>query len=94
MTTTLHNGPTRPIDDNTPGTVRHPLRWMVRREYRAPSRFGEPMTDGISWAVTPYIGRTSDGRLFGGFTPTYFSTRSAALAFAHRQQRMTYGTRR
>lgn len=75
------------------GTVRHPLRWMVRLETIAPSRFGERRS-GIAWAVTPYIGRTRDGRLLGGFKPTYFATRSAALAFAHRQQRMTYGTRR
>lgn len=93
MTTILHNGPTRPIDDNTPGTVRHQLRWMVRREHIQPTRFGE-RREGIAWAVIPYVGRTKDGRLVGGFTPTYFATRTAALAFAHRQQRMTYGTRR
>lgn len=74
----------------TATTERPQLRWMVRREHTRPTRFGEPARAGIAWATTPYIGRTPDGRLLGGFVPTYFATRTAALAYAQRQQRMIY----
>lgn len=85
MTTSTNLGITAPLDI----TDQPQLRWMVRREHIRPSRFGE-RREGIAWAVTPYLARTRDGRLIGGFTPTYFATRTAALAFAHRQQRMHY----
>lgn len=77
-----------------PTTKTPQLRWMVRREHVRPTRFGDTRA-GIAWAVTPYVARTPDGHLIGGFIPTYFATRNAALAYAHRQQRMTYrkGTR-
>lgn len=67
------------------------LRWMVRLEHARLTRFGERPRTGLLWGVTPYIGRTGDGRLIGGFGITFFASRAAAIAYARRQMRATYG---
>lgn len=76
----------------TPESAPRPtLRWMVRLEHVRPTRFGEAARSGLQWAVTPYIARTADGVLVGGFVPTYFPRMSSAHAYARAQMHRTYG---
>lgn len=74
------------------GTGHGQQRWYVAREHLRPTRFGEPAIAGVVWAVRPITGRGRTRRIIGG--PSYFTSRTKALAFAHRQARLTYGTPR
>lgn len=69
----------------------HP-RWWVAREHLRPTRFGEPPTAALLWAVRPALGR-GKRRILNG-PATYFPTQTQALNYAHRQAQLLYGPRK
>ena len=72
------------------------LRWMVRLEHVKPHPFGSSArrAGSIAWAVTPYAGRFPDGRIKGVGAPTYFDSRSRALAWARNECARVYRRKR
>ena len=67
------------------------IRWYVRLAPSRDPKFGETARDVLMWSVFPYTRRDKTGEPIPTQTPTFFASRTAAIALGRRMARMTYG---